>query len=66
MNFKPTLQKNFLLLFLMQSFLLPVAANATEPMAWRIRDIASAPVDVVQLRDKRDRVIHSMERNNYC
>jgi predicted Zn-dependent protease len=60
MNFQTTLQRNLLLIFLCQSFLLPVTANAAEPMAWRLRDIAAAPVDVVQLRDKRDRVINSM------
>jgi len=60
MNFQSTLKKNLLLLFLCQIFLLPVTINAAEPMAWRIRDIAAAPADVVQLRDKRDRVINSM------
>jgi predicted Zn-dependent protease len=49
----------FFLLF--QISLSPAIAKEEGPMAWRIRDLASAPVDIVQLRDKRDRIISSIQ-----
>lgn len=36
-------------------------AGQGEPMAWRVRDVASAPADNIQLRDARDRVIATVK-----
>jgi predicted Zn-dependent protease len=60
MNSQSTFQISTVFLLISLFFLQSGVVKAEEPMAWRIRDIASAPVDVVQLRDKRDRVIASM------
>ena len=51
-----------IILILFSQLLLQSAAAKNEgPMAWRIRDIASAPVERVKLRDSRDRVIGTIE-----
>ena len=50
------------ILILFSQLLLQSATAKNEgPMAWRIRDIASAPVEWVKLRDSRDRVIGTIE-----
>ena len=51
-----------IILILFSQLLLQSATAKNEgPMAWRIRDIASAPVEWVKLRDSRDRVIGTIE-----
>jgi len=51
-----------IILILFSQLLLQSATAKNEgPMAWRIRDIASAPVERVKLRDSRDRVIGTIE-----
>ena len=51
----------FILILFSQLLLQSATAKNEGPMAWRIRDIASAPVETVKLRDSRDRVIGTIE-----
>lgn len=58
----PGMHRIITIVFLI-STLFSQTAGAREggPMAWRVRDIASAPADNIQLRDARDRVIATVK-----
>jgi predicted Zn-dependent protease len=50
------------IVFLASQLLVQTAlAKEDGPMAWRIRDIASAPADKIQLRDGKNKVIGTVE-----
>lgn len=55
------MRRTIQLLALLLILLLQQESMAQEPMAWKVRELAQAPVARIELRDQRDRLIRALD-----